>query len=98
MYVGVLFMRLYLHGVHSLKEKRSVITKIKERTRSRFNVAVAEVDHLDTWQSSGLGFTVVSNEGAKANSALDQIINFVEDTGLADIQDHSIEILSVRDQ
>lgn len=97
MFVGVLFMRLSLPGVRSLKEKRRVLSRIKERTRSRFNVAVAEVEHLDTWQSAGLGFTVVGNDAAKANSALDQILNFVESLGLADVQDQSMEILSVRD-
>lgn len=97
MYVGVLSIRLHLHGVFDLKTKRRIVLQIKDRVRAKFNCAVAEVGDLDLWQAATLGFSVVSNEGAHANSALDQIARFVDSTGLAETLDYSIEVLSVKD-
>jgi len=53
--VGLLTLEIHLPYSHSLKEKRAVLRKIKDRLRSRFNVAVAEMDHRDVWQLATLG-------------------------------------------
>ena len=45
----------------------------------RYNTAVAEVGDLDLWQSAKVGFAVVSNSPAHADSMLNEIISFVED-------------------
>jgi uncharacterized protein YlxP (DUF503 family) len=97
MYVGVLSVRLHLHGVLDLKAKRRIVLQIKDRVRAKFNCAVAEVGDLDLWQVATIGVSVVSNEGAHANSALDQIARFIDGTGLAEMLDHTIEVLSVKD-
>ena len=97
MYVGVLTVRLYLHGIDNLKAKRRVLNQMKDRIKAKFNCAMAEVGELDVWQSSTLGFSVVSNEGAHANSALDHIVNFIDQLGLAEMTSHSIEVLSVKE-
>jgi uncharacterized protein YlxP (DUF503 family) len=96
-YVGVLSVRLYLHGIDNLKAKRRIVLQIKDRVKARFNCSVAEVGDLDLWQTVELGFSVVSNEGAHANSQLDQIARFVEGLGLAEVLGHSVEVLSVKE-
>ena len=59
MTVGIYTIELHLPAAHSLKAKRQVFRRLKDRLRSRYNVAVAEVpDHADLWQRGGL--TVVS--------------------------------------
>ncbi len=98
MYVGVLTLRLYLHGVRDLKAKRRIVQSVRERVRSRFNCAVAEVDDLDRWQSAVLGVSVVSNDGAHADSSLQHIADFVDGLGLAEVLDRSVEILVVREE
>ena len=50
-----------IHGCGSLKEKRAVLRRIKDRSRSRHNVSVAEVDHQDLHQRATLGFAAVSH-------------------------------------
>lgn len=97
MYVGVLTLRLRLHGVNNLKAKRRIVSQLKERIRSRFNCAIAEVADLDLWQAATLGVSVVSNEGAHANSALDQIASFVDRTGLGEMLGYSVEVLSMKE-
>lgn len=55
MTIGVYTLELHLPTAHSLKDKRQVIRRLKDRLRSRFNVAVAELnDHGDLWQRGGL--------------------------------------------
>ncbi len=53
--VGLLTLEIHLPYSHSLKEKRAVLRKVRDRLRSRFNVAVAELDHRDVWQVATLG-------------------------------------------
>lgn len=61
MVIGVLQAELFLHGVQSLKQKRSVVQRILARCRNRFPVSAAEVGDQDLWQSTHLGFVVVSS-------------------------------------
>jgi uncharacterized protein YlxP (DUF503 family) len=54
---------LRIPGSNSLKEKRHVVKTLSASIRSKFNVSVAEVDHLDLWQRCTLGVSAVANEG-----------------------------------
>ena len=98
MYVGVLSMRMYLHGIDNLKAKRRIVLQVKDRVKAKFNASVAEVDDMDVWQTATLGFCVVSNDGRQANSALDQIAVFVDSLGLVEVTRQSIEVLSVKEE
>jgi len=52
-------IELHLPGARSLKDKRQVFRRLKDRLRSRYNVSVAEAaEHADLWQRGSL--TVVS--------------------------------------
>lgn len=62
MVVGLLTLEIHLPYAHSLKDKRQVLRKLKERLRARFNVAVAELDHQETWQRAQLGVLSLSND------------------------------------
>lgn len=59
MTIGVYMIELHLPGARSLKDKRQVFRRLKDRLRSRYNVSVAEAaEHADLWQRGSL--TVVS--------------------------------------
>lgn len=62
MVVGLLTLDIHLPYAHSLKDKRQVVRRLKERLRARFNVAVAEVDHQDSWQRAQVGVLSLSND------------------------------------
>ena len=94
MVVGVCCLRLALHGVFSLKEKRSIVKKIIERTRNKFPVSIAEVGDNDMWQSAKIGFSVVANDRSYVNSCMDRVIDYIEGLYLADILDQQMEIMS----
>ena len=85
MVVGIAKVSLRLPGNKSLKGKRKVIKSICERLRQRFNLAVAETDSQDLWQTGELGLVAVGNQSGYIDSKLDKAINFVEDMQIAEI-------------
>ena len=59
MTIGVYTIDLHLPAARSLKDKRQVFRKLKDRLRTRHNVAVVETsEHANLWQRGRL--TVVS--------------------------------------
>lgn len=72
--IGVLTLHIHVEHSHSLKEKRHVVKSLKDRLRERFNVAVAEIDDLDSWQSAVVAAVTVSNDRVRA----EQILSAVE--------------------
>ena len=59
MRVAVLHVELHIPYSQSLKDKRMVLRRVKDRLQ-KFNVAVAEVEHQDKWQRAGLGIAAIS--------------------------------------
>jgi uncharacterized protein YlxP (DUF503 family) len=93
MVVGVLHLQLRLSDVHSLKGKRGQVKKIIHRIRNTFPVAVAEVGSNDLWQKAEIGVSAVGNSARTVNACLDHVLNFVEGLHLAEVVDHSLEII-----
>ena len=79
MIIGACEIELYLPGVSSLKEKRSIIKSLIARLRNKFNVAVAEVDHQDVWQSTVIGIVTVTSATSHADQMMGTIIRWIED-------------------
>lgn len=63
---------------HSLKEKRSIVRPVIKRVQSRFNVSIAEIDNLDSWQVAGVGIVCVSNSQRHADEMVQNVVNFIE--------------------
>lgn len=93
MFVGVCRIALHLHGNASLKGKRSVVRRIAERTRNKFNAAVAEVADNDALQRAVIGAAVVGNSAAHVDSMLGHIGSFVESLGLAAVVSRETEVI-----
>jgi uncharacterized protein YlxP (DUF503 family) len=74
MVVGTARLVFAIPSALSLKDKRSVVRRVMERARARFNVAVAEVDDQDVHRRAVIGLSVVSNDARHATSMLDTII------------------------
>ena len=92
MVVGICSVDLRIPGNDSLKGKRSVVRRIKERVKNTFNVSVAEVADLDTLQRAGLGIAFVSNDASHVHSTLSKVVNFIDRLYLAEIVDYHIEV------
>jgi uncharacterized protein len=73
-YVGIARLTVVIAHSHSLKEKRMVLRRIKDRVRERIGVAVNEVGELDNWQRAELGVAVTSVDRAKALELIDDVV------------------------
>ena len=73
MYVVLISFEVLVEGSSSLKMKRGVINRIKDRIRSRFNASVAEIGYLDKWQRAAMGVSLISNEKKKLQKDVDAI-------------------------
>jgi uncharacterized protein len=89
MWVGALEFDLLLGDVHSLKEKRSLVRPLIADVRRRFDLSVAEVDHLELHRRAGVGVAVVSPDRAHLVDVLDAVERLVAFRP-------EIELLSVR--
>ena len=77
MTIAVLSLELFLASAHSLKDKRMVLRRLKDRLGA-FNVAVAEVAHQDVWQRAGLGVVTVASSDAVAEQTLASVVDTIE--------------------
>jgi uncharacterized protein len=98
MTVGIARIQFRLHGNQSLKDKRRVVKSLIEKSRHRFNVAVAEVEDQDVHQRATLGIAVIGSDGRILNSVLDRIIAFMDSLNLADLVGHEIELIPLGSQ
>jgi uncharacterized protein YlxP (DUF503 family) len=94
MVVGVLRLTLFLPENHSLKGKRQVLRAIKDRVRNKFNVSITESDGHDMWQRAELGICQVGSDRAFVDSALREVVNFIDSLGLAPLGEEQLEILN----
>jgi uncharacterized protein len=74
MYVGIVRLTVVMDQSHSLKEKRMVLRRIKDRVRERLGVAINEVGEHDRWQRAELGCAVTSGDRPKALATLDDVV------------------------
>ena len=85
MLIGVLEITLFIPTAASLKDKRHVVKSLIETTRQKFNVSIAEIDHLDKWQVATIGLACVANEQKYLNSVLDKVIGLLESSQLYEV-------------
>lgn len=81
MYVGVCRVVVHAEHSHSLKEKRAVIRRLKDRARSRLEVTMAEVAAQDTWQRIVLGFAVVGGDRRRIEQTITGVVALIEEAG-----------------
>ena len=85
-------LEVHLPYAHSLKDKRQILRSLKDRLRSHFNVAVAEVDHQELWQRATIGVVSVSNEQAYVSRLLENVEAEAEKILNGGLTDSEIEI------
>jgi hypothetical protein len=74
MYVGIVRLTVVMDQSHSLKEKRMVVRRIKDRVRERVGVAINEVGEHERWQRAELGCAVTSGDRPKALEIIDDVV------------------------
>jgi len=91
MYVGTLKVYLILRQSRSLKDKRQVVSSIKDRLQQSFNISVAEVELMDDRQQAVLGIAMVSNEASHLQGALQKIVDALRSHPVAELAKFELE-------
>jgi uncharacterized protein YlxP (DUF503 family) len=84
-------LTFYIPQLTSLKDKRQIRRSLIEKTRHKFNLAIAEIDTQDIHQTLTIGIAVVSEEAAHRQNTIDEIIRFME--AHADAELTAVEII-----
>ncbi|HET9250630.1 MAG TPA: DUF503 domain-containing protein [Candidatus Eisenbacteria bacterium] len=92
MRVGTLRLELFLPASDSLKAKRSVLNRVKERVRTRFHASIAEVGGQDLWQRATLGVAIVGSEPSVLDKVLHDILAAVEREDRLSVLDYQIQV------
>ncbi len=91
--IGLLTLEIHIPDARSLKDKRQVIRSLKDRLRGHFNVAIAELDHQDTWQRALIGIVSLSSDVAHLQQSLQAVVAESERLLGRDLVGHEIEML-----
>lgn len=92
MVIACCVVKLNLVGVDSLKGKRSIVKSILSRLTRQFNVAAAEIDHHDIWQTAVIGLVSVGTDSRYLHGLMEKAVAFI-DQNRPDIpiEEYSIE-------
>ena len=68
--IALLTLEVHIPHAQSLKDKRMIVRRLKDRLRSKFNVAVAETDHQELWQRAVISVATVAPDEQYARQTL----------------------------
>ncbi len=76
----VLYMELQFSffEVFSLKERRSIVKKLKDRLRNKYNVSVAEKSRQNNFRYTIIGIVSISDDKNYLLQLREKIINFID--------------------
>ncbi len=58
--IAFLILELHIEAAQSLKDRRQVVRSLKDKLRTSFNIAVAELDSAELWNRATIGVVSVS--------------------------------------
>ncbi len=95
-HIGICKLTIRLPENQSLKGKRRVVKSMCDHLRGHFNVAVAEVDALNLWQTGIIGIVCLGNDRRHINENLSNIIAHISEryAGEFELLDCKQEIIS----
>lgn len=77
MTVALLTLEFHIPHARSLKDKRMVLRRVKDRL-GHLNVSVAEVAHQDVWQRAGLAIAAVATDDRHAEQLVSTALRDIE--------------------
>jgi uncharacterized protein YlxP (DUF503 family) len=92
--IAVARVTLVIPHAHSLKEKRAVVRKLRDRIKARLDVRIAEVGGQDTWQRAVLGCAVVGNVARVIEAVRDDVVRAIEGGHDGEVVDVARDLLA----
>jgi uncharacterized protein YlxP (DUF503 family) len=78
MVVSMIQFRIELPPMESIKDKRRIVSSLKEKLSNKFHLSVAEVDLQDSLHFAQIGAALVSNSKSFGESVLQKVLAFAE--------------------
>jgi hypothetical protein len=97
MFFGVARLEFLIPQSQSLKEKRSILNRLKGRIESRFHISVAEVEFQELWQRGALGVALVTQGMESARNALQAVRREVEHEPRVEVLEFRTSVAAFRD-
>jgi uncharacterized protein YlxP (DUF503 family) len=89
--IGIMIVDLLCREVHGLKEKRQIVSSIKEKLGNKFNISIIESDYQDLWQRIQLAVAIVSNSKVFVEKVFAQIEDFI-------FSNYTVELINIEKQ
>lgn len=93
MIVAVLTVDLHLPGSLSLKDKRMILRRLKDRLSNKFNISIAETDYQEKWQRAQFGIAQVGSDYVFLEKSITKIFDILDNQTDAEVVEHTIEYL-----
>ena len=90
MVVSMIQFRIELPPLESIKDKRRIVSSLKEKLANRFHVSAAEVDDQDSLSHAQIGAALVSNSRTFGESVMHKILAFVEANAEGVVEDAEV--------
>ena len=91
MTVGILVIHFYLPNSDSLKAKRQILLRIKDRLKNKFNISIAELGLMNSLKESQVGISCISNSGRYIDGQLSHIVETLKSCSSIEIVNYSTE-------
>jgi len=79
---------LLAKSVHSLKEKRRIVSSIKDKLKNKFNISIIESDYQDVWQKIQISIALLTGSKVIAGKIFDQCEEHI-------FSNYPVEILNI---
>jgi len=90
--VGIARFVLRMPANRSLKEKRRVVQKLRDRVGARHNVSVSEIGDQDEHRRAVFALGMVGSDGRHVESSLRKILDNIEDLHLAPMVERQVQV------
>ncbi|RLT92499.1 DUF503 domain-containing protein [Ketobacter sp.] len=77
---------LHIPYSQSLKQKRQVVQRLRDRLRQQFNVSIAEVASQEEWQRAGMALVMVGSSRRQLESQQNALEAFILEVVDAEVQ------------
>ncbi len=93
MVIGLITLEIYFPYAHSLKEKRKIISKLKNKIKLKFNVSIAELEFLDKWQRTKIGLVAINSQKLAIEKMFNKILKEIEENLEGELINYKIEYI-----
>ena len=91
-FIGSCDLDLHIDNCQSLKDKRRVITSLKEKVKNRYNVAICEFGDLSLWQRTRLGVVTCGNNKQHVDSSLKAVLSYIQKFRAISVVDFDLHV------